>query len=112
MIFIICAILFHVCASVLLKYGAINMESYSLPYIVTNYSYIASIIFLFLQALSWQFALKKYDLHQAYIFMGLYYPLILIASYFLFDEKLTTGNLAGVILIIGGLSIRQGTYGK
>lgn len=88
------------------------MESYSLSYILTNYFYFASLFFLFLQALSWQFALKKYDLHRAYVFMALYYPLILIASYFLFDEHLTSGNIAGVILIIGGLSIRQGSHGK
>ena len=112
MLFIVLAILSHACAAVLLKYGAVSMEMYALPYILTNYFYFASLFFLFLQALSWQFALKKYDLHQAYIFMSLYYPLILVASYFLFGETITTGNIAGIVLIMGGLSLRNGGNGK
>lgn len=112
MIFIVCAILFHACAAVLLKYGAIHMETYSLSYIATNYFYFASLFFLFLQALSWQFALRKYDLNRAYVFMSLYYPLILFTSYFFFNENITTGNIAGIVLIIGGLSLRQGQNGK
>ena len=112
MIFILLAVIFHASAGILIKYSALSMESYSLSNIITNYLYYASLSFFFLQALSWQFALKKYDLHNAYIYMSIYYPLILLASYFLFDEKITVGNIAGIILIMGGLSLRQSGNGK
>ena len=110
MILILIAIFFHACASILLKYGAINMEVYNITNILRNYFYIVSLLFLLFQALSWQFALKKYELHHAYTFMSLYYPMIMIASYFLFGEKITPGNVTGIVLIIAGLSLRE--HGK
>jgi multidrug transporter EmrE-like cation transporter len=110
--FIMIAILFHACASVFLKYGAIKMEGYTLHFIISNYFYFASLLFLLFQAISWQFALKKYDLHHAYVFMSLYYPFILVASYFIFNENITIGNMAGVVLIIGGLSLFPVRNGK
>jgi len=105
--FILFAILFHVFASVFLKLGSMNLTSFSFLSVVTNYFYLSSLLFLFFQAICWQLALKVYDLSYAYLFTSLYYPFILMASYLIFEETITQGNLLGAFLIILGLILNK-----
>jgi len=83
--------------------GALSMSHYTISSILSNYYYILSLFFLFLQAMVWQFALKKYKLNHAYMFTSLYYPLLLLSSYFVFQEEITVGNIIGTAVIISGL---------
>jgi multidrug transporter EmrE-like cation transporter len=100
-------ILFHLFASVFLKTGAIYMDEYAVLQIISNKFYWLSIFFLFLQAITWQLALKKYSLNYAYMFTSLYYPAILIISFFVFSEDLTIGNILGTVLIVFGLILSK-----
>ena len=57
----------------------------------------------FLAFLCWMAAMTKFELSYAYPFMSLSFLLVLIFSYLLFKEPLTTGKVTGVMLIIIGL---------
>ncbi len=105
--YIFLSILFHVCASVALKFGALNLSSFSLVNVLTNIFYLLALFFLFLQALSWQQSLRYFNLSHAYMFTSLYYPIILLASYFIFRESLTHGNFFGTTIIISGLLLTK-----
>ena len=105
--FIILSITFHVVASICLKSGALYLRDFTILSIMTNFLYLTSLFFLFLQALTWQYALKKFNLGYAYMFTSLYYPIILLASLFLFNETVTFGNIAGTFIIITGLSLAK-----
>lgn len=102
---VLLSIIFRVFASLFLKEGAISMEEYSFLNIATNYYYFISIIFLALQAVCWQLSLKKFDLNYAYMFNGLFYPLILIVCYFYFGESISVNNIIGMVFISGGITL-------
>lgn len=97
------SIIFHVLASIFLKFGSLSLGGYNVLEIVTNPYYIISLFFLFLQAIVWQFTLKRYNLNFAYSFTSLYYPLILLSSFFIFNENITIGNVIGTFIIVVGL---------
>jgi multidrug transporter EmrE-like cation transporter len=109
---IILSIIFHVLATICLKFGAIHNEEYTIPAIATNTFYLLSLFSLFLQALTWQFTLRKYNLSHAYMYTTLYYPLILLFSYFVFNESITFGNLVGTIIIIIGITFPKALRNK
>ena len=67
------------------------------PYIISSF------ISALLASLTWMAALTKFKLSDAYPFMSLSFLLVLIFSYLLFKEPLTTGKVAGAMLIIIGL---------
>lgn len=104
---IILSLIFHLCASFFLKSGALSMTEYTLISVLTNYYYWTSIFFLFLQAIAWQIALKNFSLNYAYMFNSLYYPMVLLLSYFVFSEYISFANLFGTMLIIVGLILSK-----
>jgi drug/metabolite transporter (DMT)-like permease len=108
MILIILSIVFHVLATICLKFGALHNEEYTILAITTNIFYLLSLLSLFLQALTWQFTLRKFNLSHAYMYTSLYYPFILIFSYFVFKETITLGNIAGTIIIFIGITLPKG----
>ena len=67
------------------------------PYIISSF------ISALLASLTRMAALTKFKLSHAYPFMSLSFILVLIFSYLLFKEPLTTGKVTGVMLIIIGL---------
>lgn len=67
------------------------------PYVISSFAAA------FLASLTWMAALTKFRLSYAYPFMSLSFLLVLVFSYFLFREPVTTGKIAGVVLIIIGL---------
>jgi drug/metabolite transporter (DMT)-like permease len=103
MIFIVLAILMQVLSIIFCKQAAICMQGFTVINIVKNYYYIGSLASLFLQAIFWQIALKKYPLSYAYVFTSFIYPIILVMSYFIFGEAITLNNIIGSIIIIIGI---------
>lgn len=97
------SILFHAVASILLKFGSLSIENFSVIEVVSNGFYLLSITFLFLKAIVWQLSLKTYNLSYAYLFTSAYYPIILLVSHFVFKESITIGNIIGTLLIIIGV---------
>jgi drug/metabolite transporter (DMT)-like permease len=88
-----------------LKLGALKLVGFSFMSVFSNGFYLLSLFFLFLQALTWQRTLKLYNLSFAFMFTVLYYPIILVASYFIFDENITVGNILGTLIIVSGLTL-------
>ena len=101
--YLILSILFHAAASILLKFGALSIEYFSILEVATNGFYLLSILFLFLKAIVWQLSLKTYNLNYAYLFTSAYYPIILFVSYLVFKESITFGNIVGTVLIVIGI---------
>jgi drug/metabolite transporter (DMT)-like permease len=69
------------------------------PYIIS--SFVAA----FLASLTWIAALTKFQLSYAYPFMSLSFIIVLILSYFIFNEPLTASKIIGALLIVGGLIV-------
>jgi len=104
-ILIALTILFQTLSIIFGKYASLNMGDFNLINILKNHFYYLSIFCLFLQAVSWQFVLKKYNLSYSYVFMSLVYVFTLIFSYFLFKESIKISNIIGTIFIIIGILI-------
>jgi uncharacterized membrane protein len=67
------------------------------PYIFSGF------VAAFLASLTWMAALTKFELSQAYPFTSLSFVLVLVCSYFLLGESMTTFKVVGCGLIIAGL---------
>jgi multidrug transporter EmrE-like cation transporter len=104
-VFVILCILLQAAGGIFGKYTALNASDMSLLAIISNSFYLLFILCLILQALFWQQALIYYPLSFAYPFMSLVNFVVLIASYFLFQESVTLNNFIGLILISIGISL-------
>ena len=69
------------------------------PYILSGF------VAAFVASLTWIAALTRFDLSYAYPFTSLSFIVVLIVSYFLFNEPFTLNKLIGVILIMAGVYI-------
>jgi uncharacterized membrane protein len=68
--------------------------------------YIFSSFFsAFLASLAWMAALKQFELSKAYPFMSLSFVCVLILSYWLFKETVSTQKIIGTILIVVGIIV-------
>ena len=100
------SIVFQCAAAIAIKYGssAIRLQGLSgSEIILANPAYLLSLLFLGLQALSWQLVIQRIPLNQAYFFNSGLYILLLIASHTFFDEPVTPGNILGTIVIVIGI---------
>jgi drug/metabolite transporter (DMT)-like permease len=64
--------------------------------------YLCGIVMLILQAFFWQIVLTYHELSRVYMATALYYPGLLIVSYFIFGESVSYWNLFGTIIIAIG----------
>lgn len=60
---------------------------------------------LAIQTWLWQLTLVRLPLGMAYLWLSMVFPLLLVASHFLYDEPVTSMNLLGTVLIITGVII-------
>ena len=97
--FIALAIACQVCSVMLSKTAAI---SYLGMHRYVSIEYIGSLVALMMQAVVWQQALKRYSLSVAYPFMSAVFLIIPAVSFFVFDETISTGQIAGAVLIAAG----------
>jgi drug/metabolite transporter (DMT)-like permease len=66
---------------------------------------ISSIASAFLGMVTWMAALSRLPLSEAYPFVSLSFPLVLVGSWIVFGEPLTLYKTLGVALIMGGLIV-------
>lgn len=66
---------------------------------------ISSFAAAFLGSLTWMGALTQFDLSFAYPFMSLAYVVVMVFSYWLFNEPLTLPKVVGTLVVILGLFI-------
>ena len=90
-------------ASIFLKKGALQMPSYTVDNLLVNYYYFLSIFFLIVHAFIWQLVLMNHKLNFDFIYKSFYYPLLLLISYFIFEETISLWNIVGTALIVFGL---------
>lgn len=101
---LILSILFQSLASVFSKYAADSLEEgQGIFLLITNGFYVISIICLFVQALFWQYTLKKLELSVAYPVTAINNVIILALGYFIFHEDITLNNILGVLIIMVGI---------
>jgi multidrug transporter EmrE-like cation transporter len=68
--------------------------------------YIFSSFFAaFLASLAWMAAVTKFEISYAYPFMSLAFVMVLILSYYIFNESLTLYKVLGLTFIIIGIII-------
>lgn len=66
---------------------------------------LSSVVSAFLGMVTWMAALSRLPLSQAYPFVSLSFPLILVSSWLAFGEPLTVAKTVGVLLIMVGLIV-------
>jgi multidrug transporter EmrE-like cation transporter len=79
-----------------------------LPYLLKallNPWVLSSIASAFLGMVTWMAAVSRLPLSQAYPFVSLSFPLILVCSWLAFGEPITVAKAAGVGLIMAGLIV-------
>ena len=107
MIYVFLALIFQSFSLIFGKFAAIRIASYSLENIITSKFYFLSLLCLVFQAIVWQIALQKIDLNKAYFFMSGVYFVIMLSSYFIFNERVTLYNIIGATIILIGITIIQ-----
>ncbi|WP_339274829.1 EamA family transporter [Paenibacillus sp. FSL W8-0426] len=104
-VFLFFSILSQSTASLFSKFAADAVGEGHILLVVTNSYYILSLVFLFFQAIFWQYTLRDLDLSFAYPLTALNNIIIVAFSYFLFHEEVTFNNLIGVLIIMTGIII-------
>jgi multidrug transporter EmrE-like cation transporter len=66
---------------------------------------LSALLGAFVAALSWMAAISQLELSRAYPFVGLSFVLVLVLSAICFGETLTPAKIAGVLLVIAGISV-------
>ncbi|MNW34170.1 4-amino-4-deoxy-L-arabinose-phosphoundecaprenol flippase subunit ArnF [compost metagenome] len=104
-LFLAFSILFQSFASLLSKYAADSTNETNVLLLITNGFYLASLFCLLMQAVFWQFTLKKLELSIAYPVTALNNMIILFFSYFIFHEHVTFNNILGVFIMMTGVMV-------
>ncbi|WP_427183516.1 EamA family transporter [Bordetella bronchialis] len=76
-----------------------------IAHLLSNPWVLSGIFATFLAGVSWMMALSKFELSYAYPFTGLVYVLVMLASFFLFGDSISTGKVVGTLVMIAGLII-------
>jgi drug/metabolite transporter (DMT)-like permease len=99
-VMIILSVVFQAASGVCSKYASMQHGSS-----VLNWFFIAALLFLVLQAITWQQTLLNFSLSYAFPFMSITNFLVLGASALLFGEIITIYNVVGLALISGGIML-------
>lgn len=112
-LFLTLALIMNAAANVLIKYSATRTVAAPLgenaPFLARMTSYISpffviAVVLFGLNLLAYSVALRSFRISIAYpIMVSGAYVLILIAGWFLFQERLTAVQYAGIGLILAGL---------
>ena len=105
--FVILTVLSTVASQVLFKFGVKVSESSGVSLFsvssIFNLYIIGGLLFSVLSIISWIFALSKLQLSEAYPYMSLTFPLILICSIYFFNEPVSYIRWLGILFIMAGL---------
>lgn len=85
------------------KQASLTLPQFEAAHIVRNWWYLASLLCLAMQAVTWQVTLARFPLSSAYGAMSLVYVNVLLMSVLLFHERVSAANVAGAILIMAGV---------
>lgn len=99
---IICTVL-TLLAQILFKFGSTTF-SFNPILLIQNYFVVFGFLCYALGALLFILALKKGDLSTLYPFFATSYIWVMILSFFIFGEIITTFKIFGILFIIFGVS--------
>lgn len=85
---------------VISKYIGVGAETFSFQMSLILFS--SMIILTVMQAVTWQFVLKKIDLSIAYPLTSIIYLFIFLSGIIFFDEKWNYIHIGGLLLILTG----------
>ncbi len=102
---IILTIVFQTGAVAFGKQAALALPQFTAGNIARNGFYLASLICLGLQAITWQLALARFPLSYAYSAMSIVYVNVLVISVVVFGERVTSANVVGAALIMAGVAL-------
>ena len=116
-IYILISVVTSTVGQLLLKIGMNNMGSITLSSnqflstswkMATNPHVFIGLVIYLAGTIFWLAALSRVDLSYAYPFASLSYVVMLVASWMMFDEKITLGRFLGTVVIgIGVLLISR-----
>ncbi|MGG1637088.1 EamA family transporter [Paenibacillus sp. NRS-1760] len=104
-LFLILSIFFQSVSFIFSKIASLEMESNNFIGTMLNIYYLLSLFLLVLQAGFWQLTLRKVELSVAYPLTAFNNVFILIFSFYIFGEQITTNNILGVIIIMIGIVV-------
>ena len=102
-LWIFISIMFRVLAAICAKKAGLLTAGGEIYEILINPWYIAELLFLFCQAISWVMVLRKFTLSFAYPFMSTTIILNLITAHVLFKESVHLNHFIGAIIIALGV---------
>jgi drug/metabolite transporter (DMT)-like permease len=102
-LYIVLSILFQSASIVFGKFASLTVHSITIKNLLWSHFYMLTLVCLFLQAITWQQALRYNPLSWSYMFMSCIYPVIMFCSYFIFHEQITLSNLIGALIILIGV---------
>ncbi|SMG46690.1 Multidrug transporter EmrE [Paenibacillus aquistagni] len=106
-LYLILSIFFQSFSFVFTKFAAVEVEQGSFFALLLNRYYLTALLCLVLQSIFWQLTLRKIDLSVAYPLTAINNLLILIFSYFIFNEQVSLSNIIGVSIIMIGIVVQS-----
>jgi drug/metabolite transporter (DMT)-like permease len=111
-LYILVSVFFSTVGQLLLKSGMNKLGSVTLSLdqlfltlwrMVTNPGVFFGLSLYLVGTIFWLAALSRVDLSYAYPFASLSYVVMLIASWMMFDEKITLARIIGTVIICAGV---------
>jgi drug/metabolite transporter (DMT)-like permease len=102
-VFLALSLSFQTAAVILGKIAALRLGHPTLGAFLSNPWFHGSLACLILQSVVWQLVLREVRLFVAYLVTSLTYFLVLVASRFLFLERVTILNIIGAAVIFAGV---------
>lgn len=101
--FLILTILLRAVNPILFKEAALTMETFNVANVLLNTLYWLSFGLLMVRSVTWQLALRGFDLSTAYPFMSVSLIIMLIAGYLVYNETIAWTHVIGALIMILGL---------
>jgi multidrug transporter EmrE-like cation transporter len=104
-LFIFLSVIFQSLGGIFGKYAALSLSAQPTLSILTNFFYIVSLGCLCFQGIVWQQALLHFPLSIAYPCLSFTNFVVLLVSAILFQEKITSPNVFGLVFITIGIIV-------
>jgi len=98
-------ILLRSVAAACAKEAALTSIGHGLLAMVVNVWFVAEVVALFLQAITWAFVLRRHALSLAYPFISLVFAVNVAVAWLVFGETIRFQHILGIAVILVGVVI-------
>lgn len=111
-VFICLTILFTVYGQLILKHElnsvdniptGLSLAPFLVKFVVSHPLVISGLLSGLLAAFAWMAALSRFELSFAYPFMSVQFVVVMVVSFYLFDEEINAHKIMGLLLICAGV---------